>query len=215
MQRPQFHRPHPVVDLFFQLIWYDCLYCCLKLQKPTNKTEYKEISASCKAIRESGIHNTFACGLRHPEKIGLGNPESQKTDLLKSAIHCGGILDPVPGIRSPHHGIRNPLGGILNPVPGIRSSHHGIRNPRLARITLDGTKIESNESHTASLLRCPWPQFIKKPDKNKFKDIKILWSSFLFFHVKESKHFKRMWNSRAKMASTLLFECSMVYAGAR
>ena len=35
------------------------------------------------------------------------NLESRKVDLLEFGIHWGGILNPVPGIRSPDYGIRN------------------------------------------------------------------------------------------------------------
>ena len=89
---------------------------------------------------KSGIQKIFARGIRNPENICSWNPESRKHLLIESRIqeilaygirnpslcnpptilesrfYWGSILNPVPGIRNPHH-------GIWNPVPGIQDCH--------------------------------------------------------------------------------------------
>ena len=73
---------------------------------------------------EFGIQETLAYEIRDLSLWNLEhrsrNLQSRKADFLESGIHWN---------------------GILNPVPGTQSLHHGIQNPRLSRIILHGVMI--------------------------------------------------------------------------
>ena len=120
-------------------------------------------SAPCKVIRipesrkhllvESGIRKIFDCGIRNPtlwnsESISR-NPESRKRDFLEFGTHRGGILNPVRGIRSPHH---------------------GMRIPRLSWITLHGVKkcIKIDIFHGLIILLSPF-KFARQASFMSFK----------------------------------------------
>ena len=77
-----------------------------------------------------GIRNPDL-GIRNPGKPTFWNPES--TEVESWIKYLGS------GVHIMEFGIH--WGGILNQVPGIRSPYYGIRNPRLPWITQHGAKI--------------------------------------------------------------------------
>ena len=94
---------------------------------------------------ESGIQKIFDCGIWN---LTLLHPESW-IQYLGSGVHImeSGIQD---RHRLTYMGRTQSLifesgihwGEILNPVPWIRGPHHGIWNPRLSWINLHGEKSE-------------------------------------------------------------------------
>ena len=97
------------------------------------KIDYVHCVAQCKGIRipesgkflhvESGILETFACGIRNP---GPWNPE----------YSCQNPESPLQ-LES---GIQVPLYKIWRLVIGIRNPRRGIQNPRLSWIPLHGAR---------------------------------------------------------------------------
>ena len=55
-------------------------------------------------LTESGKYLLMESGILLFETWNLGlGPESRKAEFLESGIHRGGIMNPVPGMRSPHN----------------------------------------------------------------------------------------------------------------
>ena len=84
-------------------------------------------------VRDTGIRDIFACGIRNPGRFELGNLKSW---ALESGIHLKESEIPLTiGTQNP-----SSTDKYWNPVPGNRNPRRGIRNPRQSWTPLRGSK---------------------------------------------------------------------------